>query len=230
MSAGHGAARPEQPMPPRTGTFITLEGIDGCGKSTQIRLLRSALLRRGFPVGYVGKPGGVLREPGCTALGEGIRRILLHRRQQIDPWAEALLYAAARAQLAHEVVVPALAAGNVVLLDRYVDSSLAYQGHARGLGIDRILRLNLQATGGLLPDLTVVVVLDPETAAARHSGPVDRMEREGPAFQRLVAEGYRELAARFPERVREVDGAGPPRLVAGAIERIVLERVGVGGV
>jgi len=201
------------------GVLISLEGIDGCGKSTQVRLLRAALLRRGWPVGHAGSPGGTLREPGGTPLGESIRRRLLHHRAQMQPWSEALLYAAARAQLAHDVLAPSLAAGWVVLIDRYVDSSLAYQGHARGLGVDDVLRLNLLATGDLLPHVGIVIALDPGEAARRRRGTPDRIEAEGLAFQQRVAEGYALLAARFPDRIVVVDGARPPRQVAADVEQ-----------
>jgi dTMP kinase len=212
------------------GTLISLEGIDGCGKSTQVRLLRDALVARGVRVGYAGAPGGTLREPGGTPLGEGVRRQLLHHRVDIHAWPEALLYAAARAQLAHDVLAPSLAEGWVVLIDRYLDSSLAYQGHARGLGIDRVLELNLLATGGLLPRLSLVIDVDPATAAARRTTPPDRIEREGDAFQALVADGYRLVAARFPERVRVVDGRPPAAAVGAAVLAEVLSALEAGGV
>ena len=212
------------------GVMICLEGIDGCGKSTQMRLLRAALLRRGRPVGYAGAPGRTLREPGGTPLGESIRRRLLHHRADMEPWAEALLYAAARAQLAHDVLAPSLAAGWVVLIDRYIDSSLAYQGHARGLGIDDVLSFNLLATGGLLPRISVVIAVDPAEAAGRRRGAPDRIEAEGIAFQQRVADGYALLAERFPQRIAPVDGSRPPLAVGADIEEIVtaaLERHGV---
>jgi dTMP kinase len=212
------------------GALISLEGIDGCGKSTQVRLLRAALLRRGCRVGYAGSPGRTLREPGGTPLGESIRRRLLYHRAEMQPWSEALLYAAARAQLAHDVLAPSVAARWVVLIDRYIDSSLAYQGHARGLGVDAVLRLNLLATGGLQPHATIVIALDPAEAAGRRRGTPDRIEAEGLAFQRRVAEGYALLAAQFPDRIVVVDGARPSRRVAADVEQVAvaaLERAGV---
>jgi len=212
------------------GSFISLEGIDGCGKSTQLLLLRDALQRRGVRVGLAGAAGGILREPGGTPLGEDIRRQLLHHRIDIHPWAEALLYAAARAQLAHDVVAPSLAAGWVVLIDRYIDSSLAYQGHARGLGIDQVLQLNLQATEGLLPRLSLVIDVDPAVAAARRTAPPDRIEREGHAFQERVAQGYRLLAVRFPDRIRILDGRPPAAAVAAAVLAEVLAVLEADGV
>jgi dTMP kinase len=209
------------------GFFITVEGIDRSGKTTQVERLRAALLDRGLPVGYSGVPGGSLREPGGTPTGEAVREVLLHRHD-VDPWAEALLYAAARAQLVRDVVAPSLAAGMIVLLDRYVDSSLAYQGHARGLGVERILELNDWATGGLLPDLTVLLRVDPDVAWGREGGAADRMERQGVAFQTLVAEGYDEVARRFAARVVAIDGAAPVDDVAAAVEALVVDRLAAG--
>jgi dTMP kinase len=144
--------------PGKPGKLITFEGIDGCGKSTQAALLRDACVAAALEVGHLGAPGAVLREPGGTPAGEAIRELLLGGTP-IAPWSEALLYAAARAQLVADVLRPSLAAGWLVILDRYVDSSLAYQGHARGLGVDQVAALNEWATGGLAPDLTFVIAL-----------------------------------------------------------------------
>jgi dTMP kinase len=214
--------------PGRAGFFISFEGIDRCGKSTQVELLSAALLARGLPVGYAGVPGGSLREPGGTPTGEALRELLLHRRHPVDPWAEALLYAAARAQLVADVIQPSLAQGQIVICDRFIDSSLAYQGHARGLGIDRVRDLNLWATGGLLPDLTVLVELSPEVAAERGgSEAADRIEREGLELQRRVAEGYALLAATELQRFVVVDGADAIADVAARIEGHVLEALEV---
>lgn len=201
------------------GFLLTFEGIDKSGKSTQVELLRQRLLARGLPVGYRGAPEATLREPGGTPAGEAIRDLLLHRRHEITAWAEALLYAAARAQLVSTVVQPSLAEGFVVLLDRYVDSSLAYQGYARGLGIERVFELNSWATQGLLPDVTFVLDVAPALAERRpQEAPPDRIEREGADLQERVAEGYRELARRFPERVHLVDGTRPADEIAAEIE------------
>ena len=210
------------------GFFITLEGIDRSGKSTQVERLCSSLCAQGLPVGVLqGSPGAVragtwLREPGGTPTGEAVREILLHRRHDVAPWAEALLYAAARAQLVRDVVAPSLEAGLVVVLDRYVDSSLAYQGHARGLGVDDVFDLNLRATAGLLPDLTVLLRVDAGRAARRDGGPPDRLEAEGLVFQTAVATGYEALARRWPERIKVVDGEREPGAVAADIERLAL--------
>jgi dTMP kinase len=189
--------------------FVTFEGIDGSGKSTQVELLRAELERRGREV-------VATREPGGTELGEGIRQLVLHGFG-MAPWAEACLYAAARAELVAEVIVPALDRGADVVCDRYVDSSLAYQGGARGLGLDRVLELNLSAVEGLLPDRTFLLALDAEEALARVSATPDRIEREGLAFMQAVERAYRELAATFSQRIVVLDGTKEPEETAQEI-------------
>jgi dTMP kinase len=187
--------------------FVTFEGIDGSGKTTQVALLQEALVAAGREV-------VATREPGGTALGEGIRDLVLHG-VDMTPWAEACLYAAARAELVQEVIVPALDGGAVVVSDRYVDSSLAYQGTARGLGLDRVLELNLNAVSGLLPEKTFLLTVDAETAAQRVAkDKLDRIEREGTEFMRRVDEAYRELAAIFAQRIVVLDGRKPPHALA----------------
>jgi len=181
--------------------FVTFEGVDGSGKSTQARLLRDALAAEGRTV-------LLTREPGGTELGEHVRRLLLDG-PSMTPWAEASLFAAARAELVESVIRPALERGEDVVSDRYVDSSLAYQGLARGLGVEPVLELNLHAVQGLLPDTTVLLLLDPDEAV-RRAGETDRLEREGAAFRRRVDAAYRELAGLFPERIVPVDGTLPP--------------------
>jgi dTMP kinase len=181
--------------------FVTFEGIDGSGKTTQTELLRAMLEAEGREV-------VATREPGGTPLGEQVREILLHG-DDIAPWAEATLFAAARAELVEKVIRPALERGAHVVCDRYIDSSLAYQGIARGLGVDRVLELNLQATRGMLPDRTFLLVLDPADAEKR-AGETDRIERAGGEFRASVEQAYRELAALFPRRILVADAAQPP--------------------
>jgi dTMP kinase len=189
--------------------FVTLEGIDGSGKSTQARLLADALVADGRDV-------VLTREPGGTELGEKIRDLLLDGGD-VSPWAEAALFAAARAQLVEDVIAPALARGADVVCDRYLDSSLAYQGIARGLGLERVLELNLHAIGAVLPDRTYLLLIDPEESARRLREPSDRIEREDEEFRARVDQAYRELAAAFPQRITAIDGTRPADEIAGEI-------------
>ena len=186
--------------------FVTFEGVDGSGKSTQARLLAERLRADGREVVDT-------REPGGTEIGERIRELLLHS-EQVAPWAEATLFGAARAQLVDEVIRPALARGADVVCDRYLDSSLAYQGLARGLGVERVLDVNLTVTGSLLPDRTFLLVVPAEVAAQRRSRTPDRIEREGDAFAAEVDRAYREIAELFPQRVVVLDGTEPPEKIA----------------
>ncbi|MFQ5425761.1 MAG: dTMP kinase [Gaiellales bacterium] len=191
--------------------FITFEGIDGSGKSTQAAMLVARLREVGVDV-------VATREPGGTQLGEQVRSILLET-VPVAPWPEAALFAAARAQLVADVIRPALDAGRWVVSDRYLDSSLAYQGVARGLGIDAVLALNGPAVANTLPAWTFVLDVPPEEAAARLTGDrLDRIEEEGLAFLAAVAAGYAELAGRYPGRIVTISGVGSVQSTAERVE------------
>jgi len=189
--------------------FVTFEGLDGSGKTTQIRLLAKRLEPDGREV-------VVTREPGGTELGERIRELVLHGGH-VTPWAEAALYAASRAQHVEEVIRPALERGAIVLCDRYLDSSVAYQGVARGLGLERVLELNLAAVGGLMPERTFLLILDPSEAVGRLRRQHDRLEREGDDFRARADAGYRQLAELFPERIVVLDASLSPDELAERI-------------
>jgi dTMP kinase len=187
--------------------LITVEGLDGAGKTTLIAALARELEARGAPV-------LVLREPGGVEVSERIRALLADPALEIDPRAEALLYAAARAQLVAEQLRPLLEAGDTVLLDRFVDSSLAYQGAGRRLGVEEIRALNEFGTGGLRPDRTLLLRIDPAAGLARISDrPADRLEREDGGFFAAVAAAYDELAAAEPDRIAVIDASRPPEAV-----------------
>jgi len=186
--------------------FVTFEGLDGSGTTTQSELLRQHLEEAGRDV-------VLTREPGGTELGERVRELVLGGLE-ISPWAEAALFAAARAELVAEVIQPALERGADVVCDRYLDSSLAYQGIARGLGVDRVLALNVNAIRGILPDVTFLLLVDPEEARRRAGPPEDRIEREGDAFLREVDMAYRELGSAFAGRITTIDGSRPADEVA----------------
>jgi len=189
--------------------FITFEGVDGSGKSTQARLLADRLRAEGRDVVDT-------REPGGTEIGERIRDILLGS-DHMAPWAEASLFSAARAQLVDEVIRPALARGADVVCDRYLDSSLAYQGLARGLGVERVLEVNLTVTGSLLPDRTFLLLVPGEVAARRRGRSPDRIEREGDEFAAEVDRAYREIAEIFSQRMVVLDGTKAPEKLAEEI-------------
>jgi dTMP kinase len=175
--------------------FITLEGIDRSGKTTQARLLAEAL----------GPETLLLREPGGTDAGERVRELLADPGLKLDPVTELLLFGAARAELVTRAIRPALDAGRNVVCDRFIDSTLAYQGEARGLGRKPVEALNRLATGGLEPDLTLLLRIDPEPAARREGEAQDRFEREGLELQRAVAGAYDEIARLNPARVVVID-------------------------
>jgi dTMP kinase len=198
-----------------TGRLITVEGLDGAGKTTLVAGLTRELAARGREL-------LVLREPGGVELSERIRVLVKDPELSVDPRAEALLYAAARAQLVAEQLVPLLESGQWVLLDRFVDSSLAYQGAGRGLGVEAIRSLNELATGGLRPDRTLLLRIDPAVGRERIGGrDPDRLEREPPEFFEAVAGAYDELAAAEPDRIAVIDAAQPPeRVLADALAAI----------
>ncbi|MBA2294451.1 MAG: dTMP kinase [Actinobacteria bacterium] len=189
--------------------FVSFEGIDGSGKTTQAHMLASTLERYGGDV-------VLTREPGGTLLGEQVRELVLHG-DHVAPWAEAALYAAARAQHVDQLIRPALGRGATVVCDRYLDSSVAYQGGGRGLGLETVLELNLTVVGGLVPDRTFLVEVRAETAAARVGATGDRIERDGIALWSRVASAYRELAERFPERYVVLDGEREVDAIAGEV-------------
>jgi dTMP kinase len=194
------------------GRLITIEGLDGAGKTTLVTGLSSLLRDRGRPV-------VTLREPGGVELSERIRTLVKDPAMTIGPRAEALLFAAARAQLVGERLEPLLADGRWVLLDRFVDSSLAYQGAGRGLGVPEVRALNAFATGGLEPDRTLLLRIGPEAGLARvagRGGDADRLERGAGAFLGPVAAAYDELAAAEPGRIAVIDAGLPPAEVLAA--------------
>lgn len=186
---------------PPKGIFVVFEGVEGAGKGTQMERVKGFVESKGREV-------LLTREPGGTPLGEGLREILLsHDTGSLEPKTEALLFGAARAQLVATVIRPALEAGKVVLCDRYIDSSIAYQGFARGLGEPDILSLNVWATQGLFPDLVVLLHLEPESGLARTGGEADRIEAEGVDFHAKVADAFLHIASEHPERVAVVDAS-----------------------
>jgi dTMP kinase len=188
--------------------FVTFEGIGGAGKTTQAELLKEALEAEGRDV-------LLTREPGGTPLGERLRELLLFGGE-ISAWTEAGLFMAARAELVHTVVARALEQGRDVVCDRYIDSSLAYQGIAKGLGVERILDLNLPAIRGLLPDRTFFLAIDVEEAQRRRAKS-DRIERANRDFAIILDHAYRALAQLFPRRIVTVEASKPAREVAGLI-------------
>jgi dTMP kinase len=209
----------------RGGFFISFEGPEGSGKSTQIHRLAEALAEQGHAV-------WTTREPGGTRAGETIRPILLGPKAgPLSPWSEALLFTAARAQLADEVIRPRLHRGELVLCDRYSDSTLAYQGYGRGIDLETLRRLQSDATGGLPPDLTLLLDLPVEAGLARiPRNAKDRLDRETIAFHQRVYAGYREMAAREPDRWRLVDASRDPDEVASRILELAVEALRTAGV
>jgi dTMP kinase len=206
------------PGPPAAGGFLVLEGIDGAGKSSQVASLAAWL-------GSSGREVVTCRDPGSTPTGDAIRAILLDRHDlRLDAGAEMLLYMAARAQLVSEVIRPARGRGAWVLSDRFLLANVVYQGHAGGLDPESIRGVGRVATGGLEPDLVLLLDIDPETAARRMNRPLDRLESRGDEYRGRLAAGYRAEAARDPARIAVIDAEGPPEAVQEALRRAIMER------
>lgn len=184
----------------KKGMFITFEGADGCGKTTQMKLLAEYLEKKGIDV-------VLTREPGAKGLGEKVREILLNYEGPVSDRCESFLFLADRAQNIDIIVNPAVEEGKIVLCDRHIDSTVAYQGYGRGLDIERINMLNNIATNGRKPDLTFVFDIDVETSMARVGKEKDRMERAGKDFHNRVRQGYLELAKQEPQRIKVIDAA-----------------------
>lgn len=197
--------------------FISIDGLDGGGKSSQIRLLADWLGSRGSRV-------VTCRDPGSTPAGDAFREILLNRHDlHLDATTEMLLYMAARAQLVAEVIRPAMKRGDWVVSDRYLLANVVYQGHAGGLDPERIRTVGEIATGGLMPDLVIVLDVDLETAARRLDRPLDKLESRGDGYRRRLREGFLAEAAKDPARIRIVDGTASMEEVASAIQNVVRE-------
>lgn len=198
------------------GKFISFEGPDGSGKSTQLKLIKEYLENKGFDV-------LVTREPGGTQISEKIRNIILDpENKEMSMVAEALLYAASRAQLVHEVIIPALNSGKIVIADRFVDSSLVYQGYARGLGEEMIASINGYAIQGTEPEITFLITLPPEIGLSRKNrdGRLDRLEQENILFHKKVLEGYNNIKNRY-DRIVPIDGT----LAIEDIQRVIRDRI-----
>lgn len=194
------------------GYFITLEGPDGSGKSTQLEIIAGFLEKSGYTVVCT-------REPGGSAAAERLRRLVLDPELTMDARTETLLYLAARADHLAQVICPALAAGKIVLCDRFSDSTLVYQGFVRGLPMQELMQLDAFATGGLLPDLTLLLDGDPALLAGRRQqrGVTDRFEKEGLAFQIKVREGFLELSKAYPQRIKTIDALQEQEAVSAAL-------------
>jgi dTMP kinase len=193
--------------------FFSIDGGDGTGKSTQIKLFCQWL-------GTLGHQVVACRDPGSTSLGEAVRELLLHRHDlEIDRHSEMFLYMAARAQMVRQIIRPALAEGKTVVADRYLLANVVYQGYGGGLDVDTLREVGRVATGGLMPELTVVLDLSAQLAASRLSGEPDRMEQQGDAFHRRVRDGFLAEAAREPERIVVVDTSAPIEQVQAEIQK-----------
>ena len=203
------------------GIFITLEGPDGSGKSTQIELLSEYLRKKGYDI-------ILTREPGGTVVSEEIRRVILNPElKEMKDMTELLLYASARAQLVGEVFKPALEQNKAVISDRFIDSSAVYQGIGRGLGVETVYEVNRYALQGVFPDLTFLLDLDAEEGIKRkkQQAELDRMEQQDLAFHQRVAMGYREIAKRDPKRIISLDGTLPREVICDMIREKVEEKL-----
>lgn len=197
------------------GTFLTLEGPEGAGKTTQVKLLSTKL-------DAIGIPHLITRDPGGTPLGKQIRRVLLTPGNPVSPMAELLLYSADRAQHVDELIIPALKAGKLVICDRYTDSTVAYQGYGRNLDLELISQLNEMSTQGLKPELTILFDLESEKGLGRlHPGGHDRMEREAIEFHHRVRKGYLELSKKEPERWQVIDASKALSAVQDELKQII---------
>lgn len=200
----------------KKGLFITLEGADGCGKTTQLNLLKESLTSRGYEI-------VVTREPGGKGLGEKLREILLNYDGEVSDRCEAFLYLADRAQNIDTIIKPAINSGKIVLCDRHTDSSVAYQGYGREQNIDNINMLNELAVNGVHPDLTIVFDIDTETSMARVGAEKDRLESAGIEFHKRVRNGYLEVAKKNPQRIKVVDASQTIEDVQRDVIKIVEE-------
>lgn len=200
----------------KKGLFITLEGADGCGKTTQLNLLKEYLTGRGYEI-------VVTREPGGKGLGEKLREILLNYDGEVSDRCEAFLYLADRAQNIDTIIKPAINSGKIVLCDRHTDSSVAYQGYGREQNIDNINMLNELAVNGVHPDLTIVFDIDTETSMERVGAEKDRLESAGIEFHKRVRNGYLEIAKKNPQRIKVVDASQTIEDVQRDVIKIVEE-------
>jgi dTMP kinase len=197
-----------------SGVFISLDGLDGCGKSTQCRLLADWLRRQGWAVTTCVDPGG-------TPLGQQLRKIVLEQRGAVAMAAEALVFMASRAQLVAEVIRPALESGQAVVSDRFLLANVVYQGHAGGLDPEQLWEVGKLSSGGLEPDLTIVLDLPPELAETRRARPADRIESRGPDYHRRVREGFLAEARRRPGLIKVIDTSAAPQAVQAHIQQEV---------
>lgn len=202
----------------QTGFFITFEGIDGCGKTTQLKLTAKFLSCHRLPI-------LILREPGSTPLSEKTRQILLNRNLKFNALSELLLYEAARAELVQKVIAPELTRGKIIICDRFYDSTTAYQGFGRGLNIDLINRLNRMVVEKNKPDLTFIIDVDYETSLSRRKHQPDRLENEKRKFFNRVRKGFREIARKDKRRVILIDGGQPAEMVFDEIKLWLIKKL-----